>query len=225
MFPLYAAGTVFIFSHLIAARLQDQQRLLPLPVNFTSAIKRTGRVSADFYRRGFRLRKTIDTFGQCRAGKCCAQYHRSNRQITVHHLLRVKTSQQRSESCFGMQSAGSGKFLIVQVVISQPAVRRSEHSDRRLRHELRGIMTAYGKLMLRTCSGRGRCCGARIAVRTDAYDGRERPARFPSSTSTLCCVAAPEMFHTSKCASSCGTTSSIKASLFSNAKTGLRRIS
>lgn len=29
------------------------------------------------------------------------------------------------------------EFLIVQVVISQPAVRRSEHSDRRLRHELR----------------------------------------------------------------------------------------
>ena len=137
VFPLYAAGAVFIFAHLIAARLQINNAFFALPVNFTSAIKRTGRISVDFYRRGFRLRKTIDTFGQRRAGKCCAQYHRSNRQITVHHLLRVKTSQQRSESCFGMQSARSGKFLIFQVVISQPAVHRSEHSDRRPRHELR----------------------------------------------------------------------------------------
>src|SRR5699024_10217394 len=73
MFPLYAAGAVFIFAHLIAARLQINNAFFALPVNFTSAIKRTGRVSVDFYRRGFRLRKTIDTFGPRRAGKCCAQ--------------------------------------------------------------------------------------------------------------------------------------------------------
>ncbi len=87
--------------------IADQQRLFALPVNFTSAINVPG-ASAWTLPPRLSPEKTIDTFGQRRAGKCCAQYHRSNRQITVHHLLRVKTSQQRSESCFGMQSARSG---------------------------------------------------------------------------------------------------------------------
>lgn len=136
MFPLYTTNTIFIFTHLITTQLQINNTFFTLPINFTSTIKHTKHININFYHHNFHLKKTINTFNQHQTKKYYTQYHHNNKQITIHHLLHIKTNQQHNKNYFNIQSTKSKKFLIIQIIISQPTVHHSKHNNKQPHHKL-----------------------------------------------------------------------------------------